>query len=223
MELPFTKYQALGNDFLVIDAREDEDLVDDAQLAVTLLDRRRGVGADDVIFVIRSARADLGMRIRSPSGGWLSMCGNGLRCLARYAHDHNLASSDALSVETDAGVRQTRWLGGPEELIVADLSEPDLRAAAIPTSLAAPGDEVLQRPLELGSLGRPLVSCVSVGNPHAIVFVDDLAAIDMAALGAAIEHHPAFPQGVNVHAAQVCSPHLARIRTWERGAGLTLA
>lgn len=221
--LPFAKYQALGNDFLVVDARLDESLAEDEPMARALLDRHRGIGGDDMIFVMRSSVADLRMRIRTPSGGWLSMCGNGIRCFARFVRDAGLNGSDALRIETDAGVRETRWLGGPEQSILADLLQPDLRARAIPTMLASPDASVLDVPLDLGPAGRVRVSCVSVGNPHAVIFVDDVEAIDMARLGAAVEHHPAFPEGVNVHVAAVRSGDRARMRTWERGAGLTLA
>jgi len=151
------------------------------------------------------------------------MCGNGIRCLARHLHDLERSLPDVLRVETDAGVRETRWLGGPGGLIEAGLHEPDLRAAAIPTDLKGPDESVLDAPLELGPLGSAAVSCVSVGNPHAVMFVADLDHTDMAALGWAVEHHPAFPSGVNVHAAQILSRNRARLRTWERGTGLTLA
>ena len=221
--LPFAKYQALGNDFIVVDARADTSLVDNECLALSLLDRHFGIGGDDLIFVTASTVADVGMRIRTPSGGWLSMCGNGIRCLARYVRDHGISTADPLRIETEAGVREARWLGGPEEPISANLLEPDLRAAAIPTTLAAPDEPVLDRPLDLGDLGQVLVSCVSVGNPHAVIFLPDLDRIDMAVLGHAVEHHPAFPEGVNVHAAELRSSSLARIRTWERRAGLTFA
>lgn len=221
--LAFAKYQALGNDFIVIDARSEPDICDDVSLAQALLDRHRGAGGDDVIFLTESAVADVRMRIRAPSGDWLSMCGNGIRCLARYVRDAGVSTSEPLCVETDAGLRQTRWLGGDDELIEADLLAPDLRAMAIPTTLAPPNERVLNHALDLGSLGSLRISCVSVGNPHAVFFVDDLDATPMDLLGPAIEHHAAFPEGVNVHAAQVLAPDRARIKTWERGAGLTLA
>jgi diaminopimelate epimerase len=219
--LPFAKYEALGNDFILIDARTAPGLVEDWPLARALLDRHFGAGADDVIFVLPSGLADVRMCIRTPAGGWLSMCGNGIRCLARYAWDTGISAADPLQVETDAGVRAVRHLDG--ELIEADLLAPALRAAAIPTTLAAADERVLDQPLDLGPAGAVRISCVSVGNPHAVFFVDDLDALAMDVLGRAIEHHPAFPQGVNVHAAQALAPDRARIRTWERGAGLTLA
>ena len=286
MTLPFAKYQALGNDFIVIDARSRPELVDDAGLAVRLLDRHRSIGGDDLIFLTASSVADCGMRIRTPSGGWLSMCGNGIRCLGRYARDAGLWTGDRLEVESAVGVRELRWLGGAGELISVDLLQPDLRAATIPTTLASADERVVDRDLtpvprstrnipspqrrgagsaeqitpagpqlqggspapsasggraaaaEAASTGRlpsPLrrgaggevaavrVTCVSVGNPHAVLFVEDLGSVPMERLGPAIEHHPAFPEGVNVHAAQVLAPDRARIVTWERGAGLTLA
>ena len=221
--VPFRKYHALGNDFVVIDARTRPDLVDDADLARDLLDRHAGAGADDCIFVTESAVADVRMRIRTPAGSWLSMCGNGIRCLARYLHDVDPSMPQALTIETDVGLRRTRWLDSGSGVVEADLDEPDLQPTAIPTTLGNGNGPVLNQPLDLGGPGMVLVSCVSVGNPHAVIFAEDLQTADMQSLGAAVERHPAFPNGVNVHAAQILGLDRARIVTWERGAGLTLA
>jgi diaminopimelate epimerase len=219
----FAKYQALGNDFIVVDAREHPELVDDWPLARLLLDRHFGAGADGCIFVLPSTIAHVRMRIRTPAGGWLPMCGNGIRCLTRYLHDTSPRHPRIMRVETDAGVRDVEWLGGRDQLLEADLLAPDLRAGAIPTTLADPERAVIEQPLDLGTLGRVTVTCVNVGNPHAVIFVPDLESIDMHTLGNAVEHHPAFPEGVNVQVAQVLGRDRALLRTWERGAGLTLA
>jgi diaminopimelate epimerase len=220
--LAFAKYQALGNDFVLVDARADPSLAEDAALARSLLDRHFGAGGDDLIFVLPSDIADVRMRIRAPSGAWLAMCGNGIRCLARYVRDEGISETNPLRVETDAGVRDVVWLGD-EAIIEVDLLAPILRADAIPTTLALPEQAVMDLPLDLGNLGIVRVSCVSVGNPHAVFFVEDLDSVQMDLIGPAIGHHPAFREGVNVHAAQVLAPDRAQIRTWERGAGLTLA
>ncbi|MGI8552049.1 MAG: diaminopimelate epimerase [Dehalococcoidia bacterium] len=223
MSTPFAKYQALGNDFVIVDARSRPELVEDTDFAMRVLDRHRGIGGDDLILLTKSSSADIGMRIRTPSGGWLSMCGNGIRCLGRYARDTGLWNGTLLQVETSVGVRELRWLEGDDGLITADLDAPNLSAASIPTTLGAPEERVLAKPLHLLDGSKVDVSCVSVGNPHVVVFVDDLAVVQMERLGPAIERHPSFPEGVNVHAAQVLSRSRARIFTWERGAGLTLA
>jgi diaminopimelate epimerase len=219
--LHVSKYQALGNDFLIVDARDDPRLVDDHLFAMGLLDRHFGAGADGLIFVTRSAVADVGMRIRTPSGGWLTMCGNGIRCLARFVRDAGISTAETLRVETDSGVRQTRWLERGD-LIEADLLEPDLRAGSIPTTLAREHASVIGTTIRLARGSNLELSCVSVGNPHAVIFVEALDAFDDSLLPE-IAQHPAFPEGVNVHAAEVITPERARIRTWERGAGWTLA
>jgi diaminopimelate epimerase len=219
--LVFAKYQALGNDFVVIDARAEPALTENWPLARALLDRHFGAGADDAVYVLASQVADVRMRIRTPSGGWLSMCGNGIRCLARFVRDAGISAVEPLRVETDAGVRETSRLS--EDIFAVDLLQPDLRPEAIPTDLRRQSQSSWAASLELGALGTVQLSCVSVGNPHAVFFVDDLDAVPMELLGPAIEHHSSFPEGVNVHAAQVLAPDRARIRTWERGAGLTLA
>lgn len=236
--LTFAKYQALGNDFIVIDARARPQLVQDTGLATRLLDRQFGIGGDDLIFLTTSDLADLGMRIRTPSGGWLSICGNGIRCLGRYARDAGIWQGETLSVESAIGVRALRWLDGAEgsESIEADLLQPDLRAAAIPTTLALPAQPVLDQPLDLSlspdwrsaDSSHPIlrVSCVSVGNPHAVIFEDsdpDRGLAPLARLGPLVEHHPSFPEGVNVHIARVLAPDRVQLETWERGAGPSLA
>jgi diaminopimelate epimerase len=220
-QIEFAKYQALGNDFLIVDSRSQPELADDASLAIELLDRHFGAGADDLIFVLASKVADLRMRIRTPGGGWLSFCGNGIRCLGRFVRDWRMSDANPLRIETDAGIRELRLQA--DGIVEADLLEPDLRARSIPTTLALPDKTVIDHPLDLGELGTINVSCVSVGNPHAVFFVNNLDSLNLARLGPAIERHPAFTEGVNVHAIQVLSPDSAQIRTWERGAGLTLA
>jgi diaminopimelate epimerase len=217
--LAIAKYQALGNDFLIVDARDDPGIIDDEPLARYLLDRHFGLGADDLIYLSRSRVADARMRIRTPSGSWLYMCGNGIRCLARYIHDRGLSSGDLLRIETDVGVRQTRRVN--DEAVEADMLEPDLRALSIPTTLG-PADAVIDAALILDEGDSVRVSCVSVGNPHAVIFVEDLAALGDYLLPS-IARHPAFPEGVNAHAVQILTPDRVRIRTWERGAGWTLA
>jgi diaminopimelate epimerase len=219
--LAFAKYQALGNDFLIVDARGNPAVVDDSDLAIALLDRHFGAGADDLIFVLPSSIADVRMRIRTPSGGRLSFCGNGIRCLARFLLTSEICKTNPIRIETDVGIRETHLL--EDGSIEADLLIPDMRAASIPTGLAASDEPVLDCPLELGVSGAVRVSCVNVGNPHAVFFVDDLAATPLQTLGPAIERHPAFPEGVNVHAVQILSADSIQIRTWERGAGLSLA
>jgi diaminopimelate epimerase len=148
------------------------------------------------------------------------MCGNGIRCLARFIRDSGISDAESLQIETDSGIRETRWLGGG--LVEADLLEPDLRARSIPTTLASEEEPVLELSLRIPGFDNVKVSCVNVGNPHAVVFIDDFDTWDESLLPE-IARHPDFPEGVNAHAAQVITPDRVRIRTWERGAGWTLA
>lgn len=221
--MDFVKMHGLGNDFVVLDALTGEGERSDAEwarLAVALCDRHFGVGADGVLVVLPSECADVRMRIFNADGSEAEMCGNGVRCLARYARDRGRAT-DRLRVETLAGVLELTFPGGAGDVRV-DMGPPRLAPRDIP--MLAEGDRVLDEPLVVD--GRELRICaVSMGNPHAVAFMDEaaLATFPLAALGPAVERHPRFPQRTNFEAAAVTGPHAATVRVWERGAGPTLA
>jgi diaminopimelate epimerase len=173
-------------------------------------------------MILPSERADARMRMFNADGSEGEMCGNGVRCVAKYIHDHGIAPRNRVTVETGRGVLTLNLEieGGKARRVRVDMQAPILQSAAIPTTL--PGDPPLDAPLTVE--GRTLaVTAVSMGNPHAVVFVDDVAQFPVERIGAAIEHHPAFPKRVNVHFVEVIGPNEVRMRTWERGSGITLA
>jgi diaminopimelate epimerase len=194
-----------------------------AELAVKVSDRHFGVGADGLILVLPSTRADVRMRMFNADGSEAQMCGNGIRCLAKYAHDRGLSRANPMRVETAAGVKSVQFALGPDGKVASatvDMGEPILDARLIP--LAAPlGQGAVDVPLPVGP--GYTMTCVSMGNPHAVIFVDDAGAVPLAELGPRIERHAYFPQRVNVHFVQVLSRAEVRMRTWERGSGITLA
>ncbi len=224
--LQFSKYQGLGNDFLLLDGRSLEDPEDAFGLTPErvrrLCDRRFGVGGDGVILALPPREGgELRMRIFNADGTEPEMCGNGIRCLARF-----LADSDGdvaprhWEVETLAG-RIVPALAEDGRIRV-DMGAPFLTPETIPTALSV-GEEGLPVGL-LEVLGQPLaVAAAGMGNPHAVVPVDDVAAIDLETLGAALEVHEAFPARTNVHFVEVIAPNHLVMRVWERGAGPTLA
>ncbi len=218
-QLEFTKMHGAGNDFVVLDGTGAE-LPPLEDLARRLCDRHFGIGADQLLVVRPSRTADFRMDIYNPNGSQVEMCANGIRALFKYVRDRGLSSADEIGVETLSGVVRPRWAG--PGLVTVDMGRPILEPAKIPTRLGAGDGPVLDAPLEVDG-EEVAVSCVSMGNPHAVVFVGDLDAAPVASLGAAIEHHPAFPNRVNVEFATLRDRRRIRQRTWERGTGETLA
>jgi diaminopimelate epimerase len=218
-ELPFTKMHGAGNDFVVLDGIRDA-LPPVEPLAARLCDRHFGIGADQLLVVRPSRTADFRMEIFNADGSQVEMCANGIRCFYKYLRDRGHTAADEIGVETLSGVVRPRWAG--EGRVRVDMGRPVLEPAKIPTRLAAGEGPVLDVPLEVEG-ERLLVSSVSMGNPHAVVFVDDPEAVAVERLGPALERHPAFPNRVNVEFVCVDAPGRLRQRTWERGSGETLA
>ncbi len=215
MRIPFVKMHGLGNDFVVVDCRR-RDWGDWGRLAPALAHRRFGVGCDQVLLVRTSDRADLRMDVYNADGSRAEMCGNGIRCFAVYARDRLGWSGEGLRVETLAGVVVPRFVGDQVEV---DMGRPAFDPERIPVS--APGP-VREHPLPMDGPDAK-VTCVSMGNPHAVVFVEDADAYPVAEMGPRIERHPLFPNRTNVEFVQVLSPDRLRMQVWERGAGVTLA
>jgi diaminopimelate epimerase len=220
-KLAFTKMHGAGNDFVVLDGIRD-DLPALEPLAQRLGDRHFGIGFDQLLVVRPSRTADFRMEIYNADGSQVEMCANGIRCFFQYLREAGHTRLDALRVETLSGVVVPRW-AGPGSVTV-EMGPPLLAPAKIPTRLGDPAGSgpVLDVPLRV--LGRDLtVSSLSMGNPHCVVFVDDVDAAPVETLGPAIERHDAFPNRVNVEFVQVVGRAHLRQRTWERGAGETLA
>jgi diaminopimelate epimerase len=225
MKIAFTKYQGLGNDFILIDNRQDTEPLIKPEIAVQMCDRHFGIGADGVIFVLPSPGEndyDYTMRIFNADGSEPEMCGNGIRCLARFIArlEGTAAVGKTYRVQTLAGIMIPRL--EDNEQITVDMGPPQLLASAIPTTLADPDDKVIDRPLEVeGKIWS--VTCVSMGNPHCITFVEDVASLPLEILGVKFELNPVFPQRTNTEFIQVLRPDYLKMRVWERGAGITLA
>jgi diaminopimelate epimerase len=208
-----------GNDVIVLDGIRDE-LPPIEPIARELCDRHFGIGADQLLVLRTSRTADFRMEIFNADGSQVEMCANGLRAFYKYLRDHGHTDADEVSVETLGGLVRPRSAG--PDLVAVDMGPPILAPAKIPTTLAQGDGPVLDVPLDIDG-ERFDVSSVSIGNPHAVIFVDDPDAIPVERLGARIEHHPAFPNRVNVEFVAVESRGLIRQRTWERGTGETLA
>ena len=217
MIINFYKLEGLGNDFILLDSRRNG-FVPSGKLVRRWCDRRFGVGADGVLILLKPSlsSADFRMRILNSDGSEAEMCGNGIRCLARYLYDHRLAGEGALKIETLAGIIDVERRGG---LFRVAMGRPEFAPEKIPVKSRT---EVVGRKLKV--LGREFyISCVSMGNPHCVIMVKDVGKIPVAELGPVIEHHSLFPKRSNVEFTQVLSRRHLKVRVWERGAGETLA
>lgn len=217
----FHKMQGAANDFVVVDGR-DVGAVDWTALAITACDRRRGVGADGLLALELSQGSDFRMRYHNADGSTGEMCGNGIRCMAKFALDIGATESRKLSWETGAGRITTEVLdySGEVATVRADMGPPRFTPSEIPVD--APGLEVREAPFAVnGSQLR--LTCVSMGNPHAVTFVDSVSDFPLERLGPEVEHHRAFPNRTNFEIVEVIDSDHLRMRVWERGVGETMA
>ena len=235
----FTKMHGIGNDYLYVDCFQEPFPDNPAELTRKMADRHFGVGADGMIFICPSEVAAARMLMLNADGSEAEMCGNGVRCVAKYVYDHGIARKPVLDIETGAGVLTLDLEVADDRVrrVRVDMGEPILTPAEIPVKL--PGETSLERivnyPLEphvtlkdidgwIAASGLdPRMTCVSTGNPHAVLYCRDVAAVPLELIGPAFETHAIFPRRVNVHFVQVHGPGEVTMRTWERGSGITLA
>lgn len=218
MNIPFTKMHGIGNDFIVVDCRTNP-LPDPKAFAIQYCDRRFGIGADQLLLLHPSSVGDFKMLIFNTDGSEVEMCGNGIRCFAKYIWDRKISDKAVLDVETLAGIIRPERAG---DMVKVDMGVPILDPVRIPVNLAGAGP-VIDHPVEAG--GRTFkATFVSMGNPHAVIFVDeDVTKFPVDTYGPAIEHHPLFPKRINVEFVNRVSDTDLVMRVWERGSGVTLA
>ena len=227
MTIPFSKYHGLGNDFVLVDNRDSSEPKLSPDEAVAACDRNFGIGADGVIFVLpATGDTDYTMRIYNSDGSEPEMCGNGIRCMAKFVADLEGRDGKAptlphtYQIHTLAGtIRPELQAGG---MVTVDMGEPGLLAKEIPTTLVADDEKVVDETLTVNGTDYQ-VSCVSMGNPHCITFVEDVEAVPLAKIGPLFEHHEAFPARINTEFVEVVRPDYLKMKVWERGAGPTLA
>ena len=211
----FEKWQGCGNDFVILDSREDKKLFD-AEKVIKICDRHFGIGADGVIYVLPSEVADVRMRIFNADGTEPEMCGNGIRCFAKFLAEKNPVES--LKVETGAGVLTVKI---EKNFVTVDMGEPILSAEKIPVA-GFGNKKVINEDIEVsGKIFK--MTCVSMGNPHCVIFVDDINKIELEKIGRQFETHRNFPHHTNTEFVQVIGENKLRMRVWERGSGITLA
>lgn len=231
----FTKMHGIGNDYVYVDCFSER--VDDpAGTAVVVSDRHTGIGADGLILICPSETADVGMRMFNADGSEAQMCGNGIRCVAKYSYEHGLVGAgeeisvpgqgtfgSSLRVETGRGILPLGLEVAEDDRVrrvCVNMGQPILGAKEIPTGLDM--ERVVNEGIEID--GQPCsMTCVSMGNPHAVFFCDDANEIELERVGPMIENHELFPERINAHFVKVEGPGEITMRTWERGSGITLA
>ncbi len=237
MNLQFTKMEGCGNDYVYVDGMRydirDEDKPD---LVRRLSDRHFGVGGDGVIFINRSPIADFEMEMYNADGSRAEMCGNGIRCVGKYVYDHGYTDRTKITVESFGSVKDLTLFvrEGKVKSVEVDMGPAILEADRIPVIIS--GEETEPISLASGRIEKPVISlpvtvggkewpvtCVSMGNPHAVVFVDDTDALDLTSIGPEFEHHPRFPKRINTEFVEVIDRGHVKMRVWERGTGETLA
>ncbi|MGE3181464.1 MAG: diaminopimelate epimerase [Phycisphaerae bacterium] len=219
----FTKMHGLGNDYVYV-STFDQSVNDPQSLAIAVSNRHRGIGSDGLILITPPTSKDAHARMRmfNADGSESEMCGNGIRCVGKFVYDHGIAKENPLRIETGAG------------LLTLDLEIEDSRVARVRVDMGAPRLAAGEIPVRAESnpvIGLPVsvgertiaMTCVSMGNPHAVAFVDDVAQFPLAEIGPRIEKHPLFPQRINAHIVQILDERTVRMVTWERGSGATQA
>jgi len=219
--MKFTKMHGCGNDYVYVNCFE-ETVENPAEAARFVSDRHFGIGSDGLILICPSDQADFRMRMYNLDGSEGKMCGNGVRCIAKYVYDHHLTDKTRISLETLGGIKylDLNIKDGKVETVKVDMGEPILKPAEIPVDIE--GDTVINKPVDVGGLIWHM-TCISMGNPHAVVFVDDTKSLDLEKIGPAFEKHPIFPEQVNTEFVRVIDRHTVDMRVWERGSGETFA
>ena len=219
--MKFTKMHGCGNDYVYVNLFEEK-LENPAEVSIKVSDRHFGIGSDGLITIGPSDKADFRMHIYNADGSEAEMCGNGIRCVAKYVYDHKLTDKTEITVETGAGVLTLILFpeNGKVQQVRVDMGEPILTPAEIPVESS--NDRVINEPIEVGGKTWNM-TCVSMGNPHAVVFVDDTASFPLETYGPLFENHERFPKRTNTEFVQIISRTEANMRVWERGSAETWA
>ena len=221
MKLKFTKMQGCGNDYIYFDCFY-QIINNPSALSVKLSDRRYGIGGDGIILICPSNSADAKMRMFNLDGSEGKMCGNGIRCVGKYLYDNNIVKKSEISIETLSGIKTLKVLenNGKAELLTVNMGKPELIAEKIPVNLNL--HKVIDYEAVFGGKNYN-ITCVSMGNPHCVVFCNDINSIDIEKIGPAFENSELFPEKINTEFIEIVDKNILNMRVWERGSGETLA
>ncbi len=229
MKLNFTKMEGLGNDYVYVNCFK-ETVPNPSELSIKISDRHFGIGSDGLILIKPSEVADFTMEMYNADGSQSEMCGNGIRCVGKYVYDYGLTDKEEISVETLAGIKYLKFVidrkdasdRGTVAMVTVNMGEPIFKSSEVPVDLGKELDMVLDYPVTID--GKEYnITCVSMGNPHCITYVDDTDSFPLEEIGPKFESNPIFPRRVNAEFVQVVSRDYLKMRVWERGSGETLA
>jgi len=221
--MKFTKMHGIGNDYIYVNGFK-EHIENPTEFAITYSDRHKGIGSDGLVLILPSETCDFRMQMLNADGSEAEMCGNASRCIGKYVYDKGLTTKTNLTLETLAGVKKlTLFLGADKlvESVTVDMGEPILEAALIPTTLDE--SSIVNVPTIFGPDIEYGITCVSMGNPHAVIFTQNISGLDLPKTGSIIENAPIFPRRTNVEFVEVISKDRLKMRVWERGSGETMA
>ncbi|WP_286846855.1 diaminopimelate epimerase [Proteiniphilum sp. UBA5463] len=221
--MKFTKMHGTGNDYIYINGFV-ENIKNPSELSLKLSDRHKGVGSDGLVVILPSEDCDFKMRMFNSDGSESEMCGNASRCVGKYVYEKGMTNKTGITLETLAGVKVLKlWLNEEKrvEKVTVDMGAPVLDASSIPTAFSQ--SPVVKSPLPVSDDATYEVTCLSMGNPHAVLFMDKIDELDLSEIGPVIEHAPYFPNRTNTEFVEVVSDRWLKMRVWERGAGETLA
>lgn len=219
--MKFTKMQGLGNDYVYVNCFQEE-VIDPKQVAVTVSDRHFGIGSDGLILIKPSDKADFFMEMYNADGSQSEMCGNGIRCVGKYVYDYGLTNKTSITVDTLAGIKYLELTVEDNKvtLVAVNMGAPIFKASLIP--VVSDSDIVINQPIE--ALGVTyFMTCISMGNPHAVIFVDNVKDFPLEEVGPLLESHEVFPRKANIEFVELIDDHTVSMRVWERGSGETLA
>lgn len=219
--MKFTKMQGLGNDYVYVNGFEEK-IENPSKLAVKVSDRHFGIGSDGLILINPSKAADFEMEMYNADGSRGEMCGNGIRCVAKYVYDYGLTDKTQISVETLGGIKYLELTAkeGKVVQVQVDMGKPELRPGKIP--VIAEGDTIIDAPIEVGGQEYKMTG-VSMGNPHIVIYMDDIDNLEIEKIGPKFENHKRFPNRINTEFVEVLDRNTVKMRVWERGSGETLA
>lgn len=219
--MKFTKMHGISNDYIYINGATEK-IYNPSDVAIKLSDRHTGIGSDGIVMILPSKTCDFRMRMFNSDGSEAEMCGNASRCVGKYVYDKGLTKKTKVSLETLAGkkILNLHVVDGKVDMVTVDMGEPILRGVDIPTIFDLP--TVVSQPIVVSGK-KILTTCVSMGNPHSVVYVDDVDSLDLEKIGPSYECHPAFPHKTNTEFVEIISRNEVKMRVWERGAGETMA
>ncbi|MCR5692086.1 MAG: diaminopimelate epimerase [Eubacterium sp.] len=219
--MKFTKMHGTGNDYVYVNGFEEE-IPDPSQVSIQVSDRHFGIGSDGLIIIAPSEVADCRMRMYNADGSEGAMCGNGIRCVAKYAYDHGIVNKEKIQVETKSGIKTLDLTveNGKVTYVKVNMGQAILKPADIPVK--AEGETFISKPLEVEGKTYQ-ATCVSMGNPHCVIFTEGIDDLDLEKIGPSFENHPLFPDRINTEFVEVIDSKTIRMRVWERGSGETIS